>query len=97
MQKLFFILMGFLSLNNAVAQKANQPYGNAFSILIQPGTIPVDENGIPVEIKINRERFIYVMVPEKNKPTVKTIEDFRQRNAAPHKSAAFLTYAVIFL
>ncbi len=73
MRKLVFILLGFLFFNNAVAQKTNQPYGYAFSIIIQPGTIPIDENGVPMKNKINRERFIYVMVPGKNKPTIKTI------------------------
>ena len=73
MQKLFFILMALISFNTAFAQKLI-PSAYAFSIIIQPGTLPIDENGIPLEVKINKERFIYVMLPGKNKPTIKSIQ-----------------------
>lgn len=73
MKKVFFILIGLIFLNSAFAQKANQPFGYAFSMLIQPGTIAVDENGIPMAVKINKERFIYIMVPRKDMPIIKTI------------------------
>ena len=73
MQKLFFILTGLIFLNNAIAQKVNQPGAHAFSILIQPGTMPMDENGVPAKRKINKERFIYVVIPGKNKPYIKSI------------------------
>ena len=74
MQKLFFILTGLIFFNNAIAQKANQPGAYAFSILIQPGTIPMDENGVPEKRKINKERFIYIMIPGKNRPTIKSVQ-----------------------
>ena len=73
MQKLYFILLGFLFLQNAVAQKRNEPCGYAFSMLVQPGTIPVDENGNHIKPKINKERFIYIMVPGKTKPVIKAV------------------------
>lgn len=74
MQKLLFILIGFVFLKNAVAQKNNQPCAYAFSILIQPGTVPVDENGVQTKAKINKERFVYVMIPGKIKPTIKSVQ-----------------------
>lgn len=73
MQKLFFILMALISFNTAFAQKLI-PSAYAFSIIIQPGTIPVDENGIQIKPKINKERFIYIMVPGKNRPTIKSVQ-----------------------
>lgn len=73
MQKFFFILMGLIFFNTAFGQKLI-PSAYAFSFIIQPGTIPVDENGISMLLKINKERFIYVMLLGKNKPTIKSIE-----------------------
>ena len=74
MQKLFFLLIALISLNNVFAQKFIQPSAYAFSILIQPGTIAVDENGMRIMPKINKERFIYIMVPGKNRPTIKSVQ-----------------------
>ena len=74
MKKLFLLLIGFVFLNTVVAQKSNQLCGSAYSILIQPGTIPVDENGVVIKPKINKERFIYLMVPGKNKPLIKSVQ-----------------------
>ena len=73
MQKLFFILIGIIFLSTAQAQKYCKPGGYAFSILVQPGTIPVDENGNPLKRRINKERFIYIITPGKNKPTITSI------------------------
>jgi len=73
MQKLFFILIGIIFLNSVEAQKYCKPNGYAFSIMIQPGTIPVDENGRPVKRNINKERFIYIMSAGKVKPVINSI------------------------
>ncbi len=73
MQKLLFIFIGLIFLNTAKAQKNYQPCGYAFSTLTQPGTMPVDENGVPVKRKINKERFVYIILPGKIKPAVKTV------------------------
>ena len=73
MHKLFLILIGFIFLNTANAQKYFKPSGYAFSILIQPGTIQVDEYGIPVKRKINKERFIYITTDSKIKPVITSI------------------------
>ncbi len=73
MQKLFFILIGIIFLNTVQAQKYCKPSGYAFSILIQPGTVPVDENGGPVKRQINKERFLYIITPGKNKPIINSI------------------------
>ena len=73
MQKLFFILIGIIFLNTTQAQKYFKPTGYAFSILIQPGTVPVDENGVPVKRQINKERFIYIITPGNNMPIINTI------------------------
>ena len=73
MQKLFFILIGTIFLNTAEAQKYRNPSGYAFSILVQPGTIPVDENGRPIKRRIIKERFIYILTPGKIKPVINTI------------------------
>ena len=73
MQKLFFILIGIIFLNTAQAQKYCNPSGYAFSILIQPGTIPVDENGVPIKRRINKERFIYIVTIGKLKPTISSV------------------------
>ena len=60
MQKLFFILIGIIFLNTAQAQKYCNPSGYAFSILVQPGTIPVDENGRPIKRRImKRKIYLY--------------------------------------
>jgi len=73
MPKLFFILLGIIFLNAAQAQKYCKTSGYAFSILIQPGTIPVDENGNPIKRRINKERFIYIITMGKLKPTISSI------------------------
>ena len=73
MQKLFFILLGILLLNAVQAQKYCKPSAYAFSISIQPGTIPVDESGAPIKRHSYKERFIYIVTPGKNKPTINTI------------------------
>ena len=73
MQKLFFILIGIIFFNSVEAQKYCKPNGYAFSILVQPGTIPVDENGRPVKRNINKERFIYILTAGKTKPVINTI------------------------
>ncbi len=73
MQKLFFIITGIIFLNTAQAQKYCKSSGYAFSILIHPGTIPVDEKGVPLKRRINKERFIYIFTPVKNKPTITSI------------------------
>ena len=73
MHKLLFILIGLIFLNNTQAQKIYQPCGYAFSILIEPGTLPVDENGVPMKRKIKKERFIYIVLSGKEKPSIKTI------------------------
>ena len=73
MQKLFYILIGIIFLSTAQAQKYCKPSGYAFSILIQPGTIPVDENGIPLKRRINKERFIYILTVGNTKPVINTI------------------------
>ena len=73
MQKLFFILIGTIFLNTAEAQKYRNPSGYAFSILVQPGTIPVDENGRPIKRRIMKERFIYILTAGKTKPVINTI------------------------
>ena len=73
MQKLFFILIGIIFLNTVEAQKYCKPNGYAFCIMIQSGTIPVDENGRPVKRNINKERFIYILTAGKFKPVINTI------------------------
>ena len=73
MHKLFFILIGIILLNSVQAQKYCNPCGYAFSILVQPGTIPVDENGRPIKRKIMKERFIYILTAGKTKPVINTI------------------------
>ena len=73
MQKLFLILIGTIFLNAVLAQKYCKPSGFAFNILIQPGTMPVDENGVPIKRHVNKERFIYIITPGKNKPTITAI------------------------
>ena len=73
MQKLFFILIGILFINTTQAQKCSNPRGYAFSILIQPGTMPVDENGVPMKRKITKERFIYLITSGNAKPVINTI------------------------
>ena len=73
MQKLFFILIGIIFFNSVEAQKYCKPNGYAFSILVQPGTIPVDENGRPVKRNINKERFIYILTVGKTKPVINNI------------------------
>ncbi len=73
MQKLFFILIGIIFLNTVEAQKYCNPSGYAFSIIIQPGTIPVDENGSPIKRRIMKERFIYILTAGKIKPVINTI------------------------
>ena len=73
MQKLFFILIGIIFLNTVEAQKYCNPSGYAFSIMIQPGTIPVDENGRPIKRRIMKERFIYILIAGKIKPVINAI------------------------
>ena len=73
MQKLFLILCGLIFLNTANAQKYFKPSGRAFSILIQPGNIAVDEIGIPTKRKINKERFIYILTGDKVRPIINSI------------------------
>ena len=73
MQKLFFILIGIIFLSTVQAQKYCKPCGYAFSILIQPGTIPVDENDTPLKRRIMKERFIYIMAAGKVKPVINSI------------------------
>jgi hypothetical protein len=73
LQKLFFIIIGIIFLNTAQAQKYCMPGGYAFNILIQPGTIPVDDKGVPLKRQINKERFIYLITPGKDKPTLTSI------------------------
>ena len=73
MQKLFFILIGIIFFNSVEAQKYCKPNGYAFSILVQPGTIPVDENGRPIKRRIMKERFIYILTLGKIKPVINTI------------------------
>ena len=73
MQKLFFILIGIIFLNTVEAQKYCNPSGYAFSIMVQPGTIPVDENGRPIKRRIMKERFIYILTAGKIKPVINTI------------------------
>ena len=73
MQKLFFILIGIIFFNSVEAQKYCKPNGYAFSILVQPGTIPVNENGRPIKRKIMKERFIYILTAGKTKPVINTI------------------------
>ena len=73
MQKLFFILTGLIFLNSAQAQKHCNPGGYAFSILIQPGTIPVDENGNRTRPRLSKEHFIYITTSGKMKPIINSI------------------------
>ena len=73
MQKVFFILLGIIFLNTAQAQKYCKSSGYAFSILIQPGTIPVDENGVPIKRRINKERFIYIITMGNIKPIISSV------------------------
>ena len=73
MLKLFFILSGLIFLNTVNGQINIKPTGFAFNIIIQPGNIPVDENGVPVKLTINKERFIYIITKGSVKPVLKSI------------------------
>lgn len=73
MQKLFYFLIGIIFLNSAEAQKHCKPGGFAFSVLTQPGTIPVDENAVAMKRHINKERFIYIMTSGGNMPTITSV------------------------
>lgn len=74
MKKLYFILIGLFFLSHAIAQvncKAIQGY--AYSITTLPGTLRVDENGVPLPVRVNKERLIYFFTSCKIKPTINKV------------------------
>ena len=71
MKKIYFILVGLFFLNTANGQlncKAIQ--ANAFFITSLPGTLMVDENGLPLPVRIRKERFIYFTTSCKLTPRI---------------------------
>ncbi|MCY7291810.1 MAG: hypothetical protein LH615_06460 [Ferruginibacter sp.] len=74
MKKLYFTLVGLFFLAGLQAQvNCKAVKGYAYSILTLPGTLRVDENGIPLPARVNKERFIYFITNCKTKPTINTV------------------------
>lgn len=74
MKKIYFILLGLFFLSSANAQlncKAIQGY--AYCITTIPGNLQVDENGVTLPVRLNKQRFIYFITSCKTIPTINRV------------------------
>ena len=74
MKKLYFTLIGLLFLFGLQAQvNCKALKGYAYSMVIMPGTLRVDENGTPLPVELHKERFIYFVTNCKTPPIINTV------------------------
>jgi hypothetical protein len=74
MKKLYFSLLGLFFLMGLKAQvNCKTVKGYAYSMITLPGILSVDENGVTIPPRINKERFIYFTTTCKIKPTINTV------------------------
>jgi hypothetical protein len=74
MKKLISTLLVTFFIANTLAQKTCSILSvNAFYSIVMPGNIPVDENGNPLKLKVNKSRTIFISSNCNVKPIINKI------------------------